>query len=189
MEPMKKQLTDAERDAITAKYERRVIELGESIFGPMEEVGHRPPNEKSVEFERRIIDATIQLLEAAPPDYAGTAPHRKPGDLNRTAERLRAGEVDLPDPTLDREETAALFDRHAQFARSEIAFGQEMDAVANEAAAGLLPILMTLKEFVIDLTHLMKEWAQEDPDGPGAGYYRDFNRALKKGEGRTRRHV
>ena len=186
MHQMKKQLTDAERAAITAKYERRVTELAEAYFGPMDEIGLRPPDAKSVEFDRRIIDATIQLLETVPPDYAGTTPHRKPGDLKRTAERLRKEEVDLPDPALDREEEAARFDQHAEFERSKIDFGHEMDAVGIEALEGLLPILLKLKEFAIDLTHLMKEWAQEDPDGPGAVYYRDFNRALKKGAGRQR---
>lgn len=120
------------------------------------------------------------------PDHEETAPHRKPGDLNRTAERLRAGEVDLPDG-FDREEEAALFDRHADFAREEIAFGHEMDAVAIESLTGLLPVLLALKDFGRELLHVLKEWAQEDPDGPGAGYYRDFNRAVRQGAGRARR--
>src|SRR5947209_7485234 len=137
-----KKLTQAERDAITEKYQRRIIELGTPIFGPPDALTISEPNAKSQEFQRRIVDATIQLMEAAPPPDEETPPHRRPGDLNRTAARLRAGEVDLPDPTLDREQEAASFDRHADFARAEIAFGHEMDAVAAEALTGLLPVLM-----------------------------------------------
>ena len=203
----KKKLTDAEREAIAAKYQRRIIELGTPIFGPPEEEGECGPNvvpfpdpdaearaiaaersrAKSQEFERRIIDATIQLLEAAPPIDEEAPPHRKPGDLNRTAERLRAGEVDLPDPDLDREEVAASLDRHAEFARAKLSFGEEMDAVAYEAITGLLPVVLALKDFAIGVLHIAKQWAEEDPDGPAADYYRDLNRAWRQGAGRSRR--
>jgi hypothetical protein len=188
----KRKLTDAEREAIAAKYQRRIIELGTPIFGPLMEDGEGAPNivpfadPKSQELERRIIDATIRLLETAPPADEETPPHRKPGDLNRTAERLRAGEVDLPDPDLDREEVAASFDRHADFARAKIAFGQEMDAVTEEALAGLLPILLALKDFAADLLNVVKQWAREDPDGPAVEYYREMNRAWRQGAGRSR---
>ena len=189
----KKKLTDAEREAITAKYERRIIELGTPIFGPPDEgaearaIATEQSRAKSQEFERRIIDATIQLLEAAPPLDEEPPPHRRPGELNRTAERLRAGEVDLPDPDLDREEVAASLDRHAEFERKKVAFGGEMDSVANEAIAGLLPVVLALKAFATELLHIVKEWAQEDPEGPAAGYYRDMNRAWRQGAGRSRR--
>lgn len=182
----KKILTEAERDAITAKYQRRILELGTAVFGPPDEViEEREPNAKAQELQRRIMDASIQFLEAAPADYVGTAPHRKPGDLNRTAERLRGEEVDLPDG-FDREEEAALLEEHAEFARAEIDFGHEMDAVALEALTGLLPILETVRKFVIDILHVVKEWAQEDPEGPGAEYYRELNRAWRQGAGRSR---
>ena len=203
----KKQLTPEEREAIALKYKRRILELGIPIFGmppesELEEYGANvvpfsDPNAetraaaaersraKSQEFLRRIIDATIELSEAAPPPDQGRPHHRKPGDLHRTAERLLAGEVDLPEG-FDRVEEAASFDQHAEFEKQKIAFGREMDAVANEAAAGLLPVLMTLLAFAQDVLHVLKAWAQEDPDGPGAGYYRDFNRAWRQSTGRSR---
>lgn len=187
----KKQLTAEEREAITAKYQRRILELGTPIFGPPEESEATNvvsfPNPKPQELQRRIIDATIELLEAAPPEDEETPHHRKPGDLHRTAERLREGDVDLPDPTLDREAVADSFDQHAEFERQKIAFGHEMDAVAVEALEGLLPILETLKNFAIDVLHEMKRWAEEDPDGPGAEYYRAMDRAWRQGAGRSRR--
>ena len=204
-----KKLTDAEREAIAAKYQRRIIELGTPIFGPPDEdevlgldvLPFPDPNAearamavergraKTLEFERRIIDATIQLFEAAPPRDEEAPPHRKPGHLNRTAERIRAGEVDLPDPDLDREEVAASFDRHAEFEREQLAFGKEMDAVTNEALDGLIPVLLALKDFMAGVLNIVKQWAQEDPDGPAAGYYRELNRAWRQGVGRSRRHV
>ena len=200
----KKILTQAERDAITAKYQRRIIELGIPIFGPPDE-GELGPNvlpfpdphadertaaaeegrAKAQELQDRIVDATIQLLEAAPPPDELRPAHRKPGDLDRTAARLRAGEVDLPEG-FDREEVAASFDAHANFARKEIAYGQEMEAVALEALTGLLPVLEALKNFALDVFHEVKRWAEEDPDGPGADLYRDLNRAWRKGAGRSR---
>ena len=200
----KKILTQAERDAITAKYQRRIIELGIPIFGPPDE-GELPPNvlpfpdpnaeeraiaaeagrAKAQELERRIIDATIQLLEATPPDEEARPAHRKPGDLNRTAERLRGHEVDLPEG-FDREEEAAKFDRYADFARVEIAYGEQVDAVALEALNGLLPILEAVKKFALDVFHEVKRWAEEDPDGPGAELFRELNRAWRKGAGRSR---
>jgi len=185
----KMKLTEAEREAIAAKYQRRIIELGTPIFGPPDGDLNIVPfaDPKSQEFQRRIMDATLGLLEAAPPLDEETPPHRKPGDLNRTAERLRAGEVDLPDPSLDREEVAASFDKHAEFARKKVAFGAEMDAVANEALAGLLPVLLALKDFATELLQIVKEWAREDPDGPAAGYFRDMNRAWRQGAGRAGR--
>lgn len=202
-----KKLTDAEREAITAKYQRLIIELGTPIFGPPDEGELGPdvlpfpdPNAearamavergraKAEEFERRIIDATIRLFEAAPPPDEEAPPHRKPGHLNRTAERLRAGEVDLPDPDLDREEVAASLDRYAAFEREELAFGQEMNAVTNEALDGLIPILLALKDFAVGALMIVKQWAQEDPEGPAAGYYREMNRAWRQGFGRSRRH-
>jgi hypothetical protein len=183
-----KKLTEAEREAIAAKYQRRIIELGTPIFGPPEEDGAilvSSPDPKAQELQLRIIDATIQLLEAAPPQDEETPHHRKPGDLHRTADRLREGEVDLPDG-FDREEAAAAFDRHAQFEEEKIAFGHEMDAVALEALAGLLPILERVNTFVFDVFHEMKRWAEEDPDGPGVGYYQEMARAWRKGAGRSR---
>jgi hypothetical protein len=82
----KKILTQEERDAITAKYQRRIIELGIPIFGPPAE-GELGPDvlpfpdphaeeraaaaaqgrAKAQELQDRIVEATIQLLEAAPP--------------------------------------------------------------------------------------------------------------------------
>jgi hypothetical protein len=188
----KKRLTDAEREAITAKYQRRIIELGTPLFGPPDEgpeartIATEQSRAKSQEFEQRIIDAAIQLLEAAPPLDEEPPPHRRPGELNRTAERLRAGEVDLPDPDLDREEVAASLDRHAEFERKKVAFGGEMDAVTNEALDGLLPVILALKDYATELLHIVKEWAQEDPEGPAAGYFRDLNRAWRQGAGRSR---
>jgi hypothetical protein len=204
----KKNLTTAEREAITAKYQRRIIELGIGLFGPPDEgeetfganvVPFPDPNAeahaaaaersqaKAHEFQCRIIDATIQLLETeAPPLDEEAPPHRKPGDLIRTADRLRTHDVDLPDPTLDREEVAASLDTHAKFEKAKVAFGAKMDAVALEAITGLLPILEAVKIFVLDVFHVIKEWAQEDPDGPGAELYRDMNRAWRKGAGRSR---
>lgn len=181
----KKPLTPEEREAIAAKYQRRILELGTAVFGPLEEVGQRPKDAKSLEFERRIIDASIQLLEAVPPDYDGTAPHRKPGDLDRTAERLRTNEVDLPEG-FDREKEAARFGQHANLERQKIASGHEFDAVALEALEGLIPILEVVKNFALDVFHEMKRWAEEDPDGPGAGYYEEMKRAWRQGAGRSR---
>ena len=200
----KRILTQMERDAITAKYQRRIIELGIPIFGPPEE-GEFGPNvvpfpdphaeeraiaaekgrAKAQEFQDRIVDATIQLLETAPPPDELRPAHRKPGDLERTAARLRSGEVDLPEG-FDREQEAATFDRQAAFARQQIAFGQEMDAVALEALTGLLPILEAVKEFALNVFHEVKRWAEEDPDGPGAEMYRELNKAWRKGAGRSR---
>lgn len=204
MEQQKK-LTDAEREAIAAKYQRRIIELGTPIFGPPEEAELGPnvlpfpdpdaearaiaaerSRAKAKEFQLRIIDATIELLEAAPPLDEEPPPHRRPSELNRTAERLRAGEVDLPDPDLDRFEVADSLDRHAEFERTKVAFGSEMDAVAYEALTGLLPVLLALKDFAAEVMKVVKEWAREDPDGPAAGYYRDLNRAWRQGAGRSR---
>ncbi len=189
----KKILTQAERDAIAAKYQRRILDLGTAVFGPLEESEASEasnvvpfPDPKAQEFQLRIIDATIQLLEAAPPEDEETPHHRKPGDLHRTAERLREGEVDLPDPTLDREAIADSFDQHAQFEKQKIAFGHEMDAVALEALEGLLPILETVKNFALDVFHEVKRWAEEDPDGPAAEYYQQMNRARREGAGRSR---
>ena len=191
----KKKLTQAERDAITEKYRLRIIELGTPIFGPPDGPEELDPNvlpfpnpnsAKAQELVRRIIDATIELLEAVPPLDEETPHHRKPGDLNRTAERLREGEVDLPDPHLDREEVAVSFDRHADFARAKIAFGNAMDAVTLEALAGLLPILERVRDFAFDVLHEVKRWAEEDPEGPGAQYYREMNHARKQGAGRSR---
>lgn len=205
MKQMKK-LTEAEREAITAKYQRRIIELGIPIFGMPDEaelaelnvVGpFDDPNAeerairaergraKSAEFQRRIVNATIEMLEALPPEYDGPPKHRKPGDLNRTAERLRNNEVDLADG-FDREEEAALLDQHAEFERAKIEFGHNMDAVALEALNGLLPILEAVKKFATDVFHLIKEWAREDPEGPAAGYYAELNRAWRQGAGRSR---
>ncbi|HEX3584335.1 MAG TPA: hypothetical protein VH087_21420 [Thermoanaerobaculia bacterium] len=184
----KKQLTPEQREAIAAKYQRRIIELGTPIFGPPEEAGLHPPNAKSQELQRRIIDASIQLLEAVPPDYEGTAPHRKPGDLNRTAERLLAEEVDLP-AGFDRKEEAALFDQHAELERQKIAFGQQMDGVTLEAIEGLIPILEIVKNFASDVFHEMKRWAEEDPEGPGAALYDEMNRAWRQGAGRSRKRT
>jgi len=45
---------------------------------------------------------------------------------------------------------------------------------------------MALQDFFTKLLKLVKEWAQEDPDGPATGYYRDMNRAWRKGTGRSR---
>lgn len=201
----KKVLTQAERDAITAKYQRRIIELGIPIFGPPDpawaaSVNIAPfpdPNAeeraaaaeagraKAAELQRRIIDATIQLLETMPPPDELRPAHRKPGDLDRTAARVRAGEVDVPEG-FDREEVAASFDAHADFARAQIAFGQEMDAVTVEALAGLLPMLEAVKNFALDVFHEVKRWEEEDPDGPAADLYHDMNRAWRKGAGRSR---
>src|SRR5437763_1408959 len=123
----KKKLTEEERAAIAAKYKRRIIELGTPLFGSAERwfvlgpdveaipdpyaearaVAAEQSRAKSEEFLQRITDATIHLMEAAPPVDEEPPQHRKPGDLSRTAERLRAGKVDLPDPALDREEVAA----------------------------------------------------------------------------------
>ena len=166
----KKKLTDAEREAIAAKYQRRILELGTAVFGPPDEVGTNPKDAKAQELERRIIDASIQLFEAAPPDVQETAPHRKPGDLNRTAERQRTGDDYLPDG----------------FDRAKITFGHEMDAVTLEALAGLLPILEVVKNLALDIFHEVKRWAEEDPEGPAAGYYREMNRAWRQGAGRSR---
>jgi hypothetical protein len=192
----KRKLTDAEREAIAAKYQRRILELGTAVFGPPEVAEGEPasnvlpfpdPNaEKAQELERRIIDATIQLLEAAPPEDEVTPPNRKPGDLHRTAERLRAEEVDLPDPDLDREKAAASFDQHAAFEKQKIAFGREMDAVTLEALEGLVPILEAVKKLALDLFHEVKRWAEEDPEGPAAEYYRELYRAWRQGAGRSR---
>ena len=203
---LKKILTQAERDAITAKYQRRLIELGIPLFGLPEEgelapelgafsdpdadaraIGRERGRAKAEEFQRRILDATIQLLETPrPPADEETPPHRKPGELNRTAERIRLSEVDLPDPALDREQVAASFDAHAELERAKIAFGQQMDAVTLEAIAGLLPILEAVKSFALDVFHEVKRWAEEDPDGPGAEMYEQLNRAWRKGAGRSR---
>ena len=213
MEQQKKKLTEAEREAIALKYKRRIIELGIPIFGvppaeELEEFGnvvqfHDPhaaeraeavarSKEKSKEFEQRILDSTIQLLAAAPRPDEGRPNHRKPGDLRRTAERLRTCEVDLPDPSLDREAEADAFDRYANFELAQIALGKQIGAVRNEVGAKLLPVLMTLMAFAQDVLHVLKEWAREDPEGPAAGYFRDFNRAWRQGtakpRGRVRRH-
>jgi len=200
----KKSLTQAERDAIAAKYQRRIIELGIPIFGPLDAAELPPgilplpdPNAeeraaaakagraKALELQQRIIDATIQLLEAAPPPDVLRPAHRKPGDLDRTAARLRAGEVDLPEG-FDREEEAATFEGQAKFARAEIAFGRQMDAVALEALTGLLPILEAVKDFATNVFHEVKRWVEEDPDGAGAEMYRELNKAWRKGAGRSR---
>jgi hypothetical protein len=98
---------------------------------------------------------------------------------------LRGEEVDLPEG-FDREEEAARFDRYADFARAEIAFGHQMDAVALEALTGLLPILEAVKKFALDVFHEVKRWAEEDPDGPGAQYFHELNRARREGAGRSR---
>jgi len=200
----KKILTQAERDAITAKYQRRIIELGIPIFGPPAEgelgsdvlpvpdphaeeraAAAAQGRAKAQELQDRIVDATIQLLEAAPPPDELRPAHRKPGDLDRTAARLRADEVDVPEG-FDREEVAASFDAHAGFARAEIAYGHAMDAVALEALTGLLTIVEAVRDFVIEVFHEVKRWAEEDPDGPGADLYRELNKAWRKGAGRTR---
>jgi len=186
----KKVLTQAERDAITAKYQRRIIELGIPIFGPPgeDDPGTNvlpPPAPHAQELQQRIVDATIQLLETTPPPDEARPAHRKPGDLERTAARLRAGEVDLPEG-FDREQEAASFEGQAKFARAQIAFGQEMDAVALEALTGLLPILEAVKDFAMNVFHEVKRWAEEDPDGPGAEVYRELNKAWRKGAGRSR---
>jgi hypothetical protein len=183
----KKILTTAQREAITAKYQRRIIELGIPLFGPPDDEELPAPNAKSQELQQRILDATIQLLETEAPPADEEAPrHRKPGDLVRTAERLRAEEVDLPDPSLDREEIAASLEKHAHFERAQVAFGNEMDAVTIEALEGLFPILVALREFVVDVFHVVKEWAEEDPDGPAGEYYQEMKRAWRKGAGRSR---
>jgi hypothetical protein len=203
----KRQLTQTEREAITAKYQRRIIELGTPIFGPPDEQDEESganvmpfpdPNAeglamaaergraKAEEFQRRILDATIQMLETAPPLDEEPPPHRKPGDLVRTANRLMAGEVDLPDPDLDRGEVAASLEAHAEFERAKLAFGEEMDAVTLEALSGLLPILEVVKSFALDVFHEVKRWAEEDPDGPAAEYCRELNRAWRQGAGRSR---
>lgn len=80
-----------------------------------------------------------------------------------------------------------MFDQHAKFERQKIASGHEFDAVALEALEGLLPILETVKNFAFDVLHEMKRWAEEDPDGPGVGYYQQMNRAWREGAGRSRR--
>ncbi|HEX7138189.1 MAG TPA: hypothetical protein VF219_10095 [Vicinamibacterales bacterium] len=200
----KKVLTQAERDAITAKYQRRILELGIPIFGPPDE-GELGPNvlpfpdphaeeravaaeegrEKAEELQRRIIDAAIQFLETAPPPDELRPAHRKPGDLDRTAARLSAGEVDLPEG-FDREKEAASFAGQADFARAGIAFGHEMEAVTLEALTGLLPILEAVRAFALNVFHEVKRWAEEDPDGPGADLYRELNRAWRQGAGRSR---
>ncbi|HEV8432884.1 MAG TPA: hypothetical protein VGR95_05680 [Thermoanaerobaculia bacterium] len=200
----KKVLTQQERDAITAKYQRRIIELGIPVFGPPDE-GDLGPNvvpfpdpnaeerataaeagrAKAQEFQDRIVDATIQLLETAPPPDELRPAHRKPGDLDRTAARLRAHEVDLPEG-FDPEQEAATFEGQAKFSRAQIAFGQEMDAVALEALTGLLPILEAVRDFALNVFHEVKRWAEEDPDGPGADLYRELNKARRKGAGRSR---
>jgi len=200
----KKVLTQQERDAITAKYQRRIIELGIPVFGPPDE-GDLGPNvvpfpdpnaeeraiaveagrAKAQEFQDRIVDATIQLLETAPPPDELRPAHRKPGDLERTAARLRAHEVDLPEG-FDPEQEAATFEGQAKFSRAQIAFGQEMDAVALEALTGLLPILEAVRDFALNVFHEVKRWAEEDPDGPGADLYRELNKARRKGAGRSR---
>lgn len=192
MEEQKKKLTDEERQAIQEKYERRIHDLGRHYFGPEwfpepgQEASIPDPSAHAQALRRRILDASIQLLEAAPPPDRGEPPHRKPGDLERTAERLRNHEVDLPEG-YDREEEAAAFEQYAEFARTKIDFGHTMDSVAIDALLGLVPILETFKKFGIDLTHIFKEWALEDPDGPAPAHYEEFNRALKKGAGRPRR--
>jgi hypothetical protein len=61
-----------------------------------------------------------------------------------------------------------------------------MEAVGLEALAGLLPIVEALRDFVIEVFHEVKRWAEEDPDGPGAELYRELNKAWRKGAGRTR---
>jgi hypothetical protein len=200
----KKVLTQQERDAITAKYQRRIIELGIPVFGPPDE-GDLGPNvvpfpdpnaeeraiaaeagrAKAQEFQDRIVDATIQLLETAPPPDELRPAHRKPGDLERTAARLRAHEIDLPEG-FDPEQEAATFEGQAKFSRAQIAFGQEMDAVALEALTGLLPILEAVRDFALNVFHEVKRWAEEDPDGPGADLYRELNKARRKGAGRSR---
>ena len=187
----KKQLTLQEREAIAAKYQRRIIELGTPIFGPPEDGAFSSnvvpfPNPKADELLSRILEASKQLLEAAPPLDEEPPAHRKPGDLVRTAERLRAGEVDLPDPTLDREEVADSLESHAEFERAKLAFGEEMDAITLEALAGLEPILHAVVNFALDVFHEVKRWAEEDPEGPGADLYRDLNRARRQGAGRSR---
>jgi hypothetical protein len=127
------------------------------------------------------------LLETEPPPAGEETPaHRKPGDLNRTAERLRNDEVDLPDPSLDREQVAASFDAHATFERATIDFGKKMDAVALEALNGLLPMLEAIRAFALNVFHEVKRWAEEDPEGPGAELFDQMNRAWRKGAGRSR---
>ena len=203
-----KTLTEAEREAIALKHKRRILELGIPIFGmppedELEEFGGSvaflpDPNAearaggaerglaKSEEFRQRILDASTRLLQAAPRPDEGRPHHRKPGDLHRTARRLRGREVDLPDPALDREAEAAAFDRYANFEKAKIALGKEMNAVRNEVAAGLFPLLMTLLRFARDVLHVLKEWAKEDPEGPATAYFRDFNRTWRQSSARSR---
>ena len=109
--------------------------------------------------------------------------------LGRRLRCRRAGAGQRPDIAAGGSPLEVGRDRHADFARAKITFGHKMDEVGLEALEGLLPILEAVRRFAIGVLHEAKQWAHEDPEGPGAVFYEELNRAWRQGAGRSRRRT
>jgi hypothetical protein len=135
--------------------------------------------DEGFEVLRRLVG---QLTEPLP-----LPPQRGHARFRRTAARLRAGEVQSPDPEVPAEELAASLEESVQQAEILKAIQRQLLTMGRDLAATVAGEIAELRELNLAAFHELKRLAKDaDPDSPIAQEARRLQRAWRKETGRRR---